>query len=172
MKRAIVSACVLAVVLHCVATAAAPTRINDSTGAISVELPKGWSVEHNLADCQKLHIAGPSHGGLVSDISLVTKNAAKLTLPIVAKGIEKNPSVLDPGCKIVSSSKTKLGGVDALLYVCDSAPAPNMPPSRFEVVIAIRNKIAYLLTYSAHKDFFTADRVAFETVTKSLKWLK
>lgn len=47
-----------------------------------------------------------------------------------------------------------------------------MPPSRFEVVIAIRNKIAYLLTYSAHKDFFTADRVAFETVTKSLKWLK
>jgi len=172
MTRAIVLACALAFVLQCAGIATAPVRIKDSTGAISVELPKGWSVENNLADCQKLNIVGLSHGGLYSNISLVTRNAEKLTLPVVAKGVEKNPSVLDRGCRIVSSGKTKLGGVDALVYVCDSAPAPKMPPSRFEVVIAIRNKIAYLLTYSAHKDFFKADRGAFETVTKSLKWLQ
>lgn len=172
MKQATVLVCAMAILMQSIAIASAPVRIKDSTGAISVELPKGWSVERNLADCQKLNIVGLSHSGLYSNISLVTRNAEKLTLEIVARGIEKNPSVLDPGCKIVSRGKTKLGGVDALVYVCDSAPAQNMPPSRFEVVIAIRNKIAYLLTYSAHKDFFKTDRSAFESVTKSLKWVK
>jgi hypothetical protein len=171
MKRALILTLALTFVLPA-ALGAAGKRVNDSTGAISVEIPKGWSVEKNMADCQKLNVVGPSHSGLCSDISLVTKNAAKLTLEIVAKGIEKNPSVLDPGCKIVSHAKTKLAGVDALVYVCDSAPDPKMPPSRFEVIIAIRNKTAYLLTYSAHKDFFKADRPAYETVTKNLKWLK
>jgi hypothetical protein len=172
MKRAIVLACALALLLQSVAMSAAGKRVTDATGAISVEVPKGWSVEKNMAECQKLNIVGPSHSGLCSAVSLVTKNAEKLTLEIIAKGIEKNPSVLDPGCKIVSRSKTKLGGVAALVYVCDSAPVPKMPASRFEAVIAIRNKTAYLLTYSASKGFFKADRAALDTVTKSLKWVK
>ncbi len=173
MKRVILLGCALAVLLQSIAIAAAPPkRVKDSTGAISVELPKGWSVEKNLAECQKLNIIGPSHSSLCSSISLVTKNAEKLTLEIIARGIEKNPSVLDPGCKIVSHGKTKLGGIEALVYVCDSAPAPKMPASRFEVIIALRSKTAYLLTYSANKDFFKTDRPAFETVTKSLKWVK
>jgi hypothetical protein len=172
MKRAIVLACAVALLFQSVALPAAPKRVTDSTGAVSVEVPKGWSIEKNLADCQRLNIVGPSHNSLCSSVGLVTKNAEKLTLEIVAKGIERNPSVLDPGCKIISHSRTKLGGVPALVYVCDSAPVPKMPASRFEVTIAIKNKTAYLLTYSAHRDFFKTDRPAFETVTKSLKWVK
>jgi|GEM_PF-3305489 len=172
MKRAAVLACAFAFLLQSAVLPAAAKRVSDSTGVISVELPKGWRVEKNLTDCQKLNLIGASHSGLVSNIGLVTKNARNLTLDIIAKGIEKNPSILDPGCKIVSHGKTKLGGVPALVYVCESAPVPKTTTSQFETVIAIKGRTVYLLSYSASKAFFREDRPAFETVTKSLKWVK
>lgn len=166
----------LLVALQSAVLSAAPSvagkRIKDSTGALSMVVPKDWSVEKTMADCQKLNIVGPSHKGLCSDITLVTKNGENLTLDIVSKGVEQDPSKLDRGCKIISHSKTKLGGAPALVYVFESAPVPNMPTTWSEVRISIKNKTAYLLTFSASKEFFKTDRAVFETVLKSFKWLK
>ena len=171
VKRGLVVVCALALLLQSAGPLAAGKRATDTSGAVSVEIPKGWRVDRNLADCVKLTLLGTAHKGVYSYITLVTKKADKLSLDTVAKGIEKDPSILDKGCKIISHSTTKLGGTPALAYMCESAPAPSGAVVWFETVIAIRGKTAYLLSYSAAKDFFKVDKPALDTVMKSFKWV-
>jgi hypothetical protein len=172
VKRFVILAVVLAVVLSVSPAWSKTVRATDSTGALSVVVPNGWKENKSGAGGTKLILVGPKHEGFTTNINLMIEKVPAMSLADYEKLSKRNAPKMMDNYKLLSSRGTTLGGVPARQWVCTGSGGNPIRHAKCRNAFGIKDGTAYILTFTSLEAYYDKHVGAFDSVVKSLKWLK
>jgi hypothetical protein len=168
MKRLLLSVVLIAVLTASIAVVtAAPTTVNDKTGAFSITVPAGWTLQP--ADQENNIVLNREANGVVrSSANVGEEQVGSTSLADYEKVSRKNMPKQIPGAKMVSTSKTTLGGLAAYQWIFTAKISGK--PFKFKAVFAVKDGTAHILTFTSLASTYQKDISGFDTALKSVKW--
>lgn len=148
--------------LTLLADASAKTVL-DNSGTFSVDIPSGWSVQQTD---DLINLSGPDG---IPQFSVISDEADGIELDSFAEAFVKELRTSMDDFKLVSSTDTTVGGVDAKVWVY-TATSDDIA-LKFKTYAFIRNKEIYTVIFATTVERYDEDSIGCYALVGSWTWI-